>query len=101
LGPVYGQDKPEDRLLAACYRNALRLAEEHRLSSLAFPAISTGAFGYPPREAAEVALKTMAETAPALQSVKLIRAVLFSEGDYILYKEVSAVCWPFDKEVQI
>ncbi|MFP4067177.1 MAG: macro domain-containing protein, partial [Spirochaetaceae bacterium] len=47
LGPVYGMDKPEDKLLADCYRNALRRAEENRLSSVAFPAISTGAFGYP------------------------------------------------------
>lgn len=101
LGPVYGQDKPEDRLLAACYRNALRLAEKHRLSSLAFPAISTGAFGYPPREAAEVALKTMAEVAPSLKHVKLIRAVLFSEGDLKLYEELSTLYWPFDRNVKI
>ncbi len=101
LGPVYGRDKPEDRLLAACYCNALRLAEEHRLVSLAFPAISTGAFGYPPREAAEVALKTMAQIAPGLKHIKLIRAVLFSEDDFKLYEELSAVYWPFDKEVQI
>ena len=99
LGPVYGRDKPEDRLLAACYRNALRLAEEHRLSSLAFPAISTGAFAYPPREAAEVALKTMAEIVPGLEQVKLIRVVLFCEGDFKIYKELSAVYWPFDKNV--
>ena len=101
LGPVYGRDKPEDRLLSACYRNALHLAEEHRLSSLAFPAISTGAFGYPARAAAEVALKTMAETAPGLEYVKLIRTVLFSEGDFKLYQELSAGYWPFDKNVQI
>lgn len=47
LGPVYGVDKPADWLLASCYRNALQLAEQHGIRSLAFPAISTGAFGYP------------------------------------------------------
>ncbi len=46
LGPVYGRDKPEDKLLAACYENALRLADEQQIASLAFPAISAGAFGY-------------------------------------------------------
>ena len=47
LGPVYGRDKPEDQLLANCYRNALKLAEEKKITSIAFPAISTGVFGYP------------------------------------------------------
>ncbi|MFP4489812.1 MAG: macro domain-containing protein, partial [Bacteroidales bacterium] len=46
LGPVYGVDKPEDKLLANCYRNALKLAEEQKIDSIAFPAISTGAFAY-------------------------------------------------------
>ncbi|CAN0229748.1 unnamed protein product, partial [Chrysoparadoxa australica] len=59
LGPVYGRDEPADRLLADCYRNALRLAEENELKSLAFPAISTGAFGYPLRAATEIAVATV------------------------------------------
>ena len=81
LGPVYGRDKPEDRLLSACYRNALMLAEENGLNSIAFPAISTGAFGYPLHEAAAVALRTVAETAGKLNNVRLIRFVLFGAGD--------------------
>lgn len=76
LGPVYGIDEPADHLLASCYRNALLLADERRLSSIAFPAISTGAFGYPMRDAAEVALGAVAGTAPALESVTYIRLVL-------------------------
>lgn len=79
LGPVYGVDEPGDRLLATCYRDALLLAEEHGLASIAFPAISTGAFGYPLREAAEVALVTLTDTAPELRSLTLIRLVLFDE----------------------
>ncbi|MFN3628036.1 MAG: macro domain-containing protein [Parvibaculum sp.] len=47
LGPVFGRDKPADDLLAACYRDALHLAEQTSIVSIAFPAISTGAFGYP------------------------------------------------------
>jgi O-acetyl-ADP-ribose deacetylase (regulator of RNase III) len=56
LGPVYGRDEPSAELLASCYREALRLAEETGLESVAFPALSTGAFGYPMEEAARVAL---------------------------------------------
>lgn len=79
LGPVYGRDKPEDKLLADCYRNALQLAEENELDSVAFPALSTGAFGYPMNDAARVALRTVMEEAQNLKTVKTIRFVLFGE----------------------
>ncbi|MEQ8799248.1 MAG: macro domain-containing protein [Salinisphaeraceae bacterium] len=88
LGPVYGRDEPADRLLADCYRNALRLAEENELKSLAFPAISTGAFGYPLRAATGIAVATVLEAAPGLHSVRQIRFCLFSDGDYDVYAEV-------------
>ncbi len=81
LGPVYGVDKPSDVLLANCYRNALKLAEEHDIPSIAFPAISTGIFGYPVEEAARVAFTTVLAEVPHLTSVKLIRFVLFSKAD--------------------
>ncbi len=81
LGPVYGQDRPEAELLARCYRNALALAEENGASSIAFPAISTGIFGYPVEEAADVALRTVREAAGGLRVVRLVRFVLFGEGD--------------------
>lgn len=76
LGPVYGADEPAEELLASCYRRALELAEERGLASVAFPAISTGAFGYPVEEAAEVALRTVAETTPRLRRVSRVRFVL-------------------------
>lgn len=88
LGPVYGRDEPADRLLADCYRNALRLAEENELKSLAFPAISTGAFGYPLRAATEIAVATVLGAAPRLHSVRQIRFCLFSDGDYDVHAEV-------------
>jgi O-acetyl-ADP-ribose deacetylase len=81
LGPVYGQDRPEAEVLSRCYRNALALAEENGAASVAFPAISTGVFGYPVEEAAEVALRTVREEAEGLETVRLIRFVLFGEGD--------------------
>lgn len=87
LGPVYGRDEPADALLADCYRNALRLAEEHQLGSISFPAISTGAFGYPTAPAAEVALRTLSEETQRLRHVRLIRLVLADDGAYRVHAE--------------
>jgi O-acetyl-ADP-ribose deacetylase (regulator of RNase III) len=81
LGPVYGRDEPAGALLAACYRNALALAERHGLASIAFPAISTGVFGYPMEAAARVALRTVIEEIPKLTSVARVRFVLYGAGD--------------------
>lgn len=88
LGPVYGRDEPSDKLLADCYRNALRLAEENGLASVAFPAISTGAFGYPLEPAARMALSTVVEAASGLKSVKTIRFVLFGQNDLEVHEKV-------------
>jgi O-acetyl-ADP-ribose deacetylase (regulator of RNase III) len=88
LGPVYGRDQPSDRLLADCYRNALRLADEKGLRSVAFPAISTGVFGYPKEEAARIAVGTVRESAPGLTSVRHVRFVLFGQADEALYVTV-------------
>ncbi len=88
LGPVYGQDRPEAELLANCYRNSLALAEENEIDSIAFPAISTGVFGYPVEEAAEVALRTVVEETEGLEHVRLIRFVLFGEKDFEVHEEV-------------
>ena len=88
LGPVYGKDHPEKKLLGDCYRNALRLAEEEEISSIAFPAISAGIFGYPLEEAARVAMKTVMEEIPKLSSVKRIRFVLFSAKTLEAFEKV-------------
>jgi len=88
LGPVYGVDQPEDELLAACYRNALRLAEEQSVDSVAFPSISTGAFGFPMEAAAEIAFSTVLEEASGLQSVRLVRFVLFDEHALSVHVEI-------------
>jgi O-acetyl-ADP-ribose deacetylase len=94
LGPVYGQDRPEAELLAACYRNALALAEERGAGSVAFPAISTGVFGYPVEEAAEVAMRTVREEAGKLGSVRLIRFVLFGARDLEVHEQALAHAFP-------
>jgi O-acetyl-ADP-ribose deacetylase (regulator of RNase III) len=80
LGPVHGVDEPSDELLAACYRNALQLADRYGLTSVASPAISTGAFGYPMEPAARTALNAVADIAPSLRSVNTVRFVLLTEA---------------------
>lgn len=90
LGPVYGQDRPEAELLAACYRNSLILADEREIESVAFPAISTGIFGYPVEDAAEVALRTVLEETERLRNVHLVRFVLYGQRDLEVHERVLA-----------
>lgn len=88
LGPVYGRDEPSDRILAEAYRNALRRAEERQVRSIGFPALSTGAFGFPMEQAAEIALGTCLEAAEHLEWVRLIRCVLFGRDDLAVHERV-------------
>ena len=90
LGPVYGRDEPSGELLARCYRVALRLAEEHAVASVAFPALSTGAFGYPMEEAASVALGAVRAALLELKHVRTIRFVLYDRGALGLHERVLA-----------
>ena len=85
LGPGYGRDKPEAGLLASCYREALLLADRNGIAAIGFPAISTGIFGYPIEEAADVTLKTVAEVATGLSNVRTVRFVLFGESDRAVF----------------
>jgi O-acetyl-ADP-ribose deacetylase (regulator of RNase III) len=80
LGPVHGRDEPADELLRSCYEEALARAEENELRSVAFPALSTGAFGYPMEEAARVAVGTVVARAPALENVRHVRFVLYDQA---------------------
>lgn len=82
LGPVYGRDMPSDKLLASCYKNALNLAEENKIKSIAFPAISTGIFGYPMQEAAKIAFSTIIDGASCFKTIEKIRFALFKQ-DYV------------------
>jgi len=92
LGPVYWRDEPSDELLRTGYENALRQAEENTIASVAFPALSTGAFGYPLDEAARIALETILDAAPDLDSVTHVRFVLFDETARSVHeKALSAV----------
>lgn len=90
VGPVYGQEEGKEReLLVSCYRESLKLAEEYELKSIAFPGLSTGAFGYPKRKAFRVALRTIKgfldQEASTLEKVIL---VAFIAEDIAIYKEI-------------
>ncbi len=82
VGPVWGGDKEKkDRLLASCYRTALRIAAEHGLASIAFPAISTGVYAFPPDRAARVAVGTVvAELSSTARGIKHVVFCCFSDA---------------------
>lgn len=90
LGPVFGADEPSATLLSACYNNALDIAEQHGIRSLGFPAISTGIFGYPMDQAAQISLKTVTARAPSLKTVRLIRFVMWGEPARQLHEAILA-----------
>src|SRR5699024_6006605 len=80
LGPVYGRDEPSDELLARCYKQALQLAETHGVGSIAFPAISSGAFGYPLEAAAGIACTTVVSMTSELNQLRQVRFVMFGQA---------------------
>ena len=87
VGPIwYGGQSNEPETLASCYRESLRLATELECASISFPSISTGAFGYPVHEAAQVALRAVVEHLHQPASVNLVRFVLFDSRSHEAYK---------------
>ncbi|MFB6257537.1 MAG: macro domain-containing protein [Flavobacteriales bacterium] len=88
LGPVYGKDEPAEQLLEDCYRNALELARDKGIVSVAFPAISTGAFGYPLEEAARTALRTVKQELETHSGPRSVRFVLFGSKDLQVHDEI-------------
>lgn len=94
VGPVYGRDEPAAGLLASCYLRCLELADQARLGSLAFPAISTGVYGYPLAEAARVSLATVLDVAPGLRSVRRVRFVLWGAEDLRTFERTLAALQP-------
>jgi len=87
VGPVY-RGRPEDRtLLAACYRNSLQLAAGKGITSIAFPAISCGVYGYPIEEACKIALGATIEFLSAKPAMDKVVFMLFSEKDFRVYEK--------------
>jgi O-acetyl-ADP-ribose deacetylase (regulator of RNase III) len=88
VGPVYqGGNKGEAALLRSAYSESLKLASARKLKSIAFPAISTGVYGYPVDEAAQIALKTAIDYLQEHSDIELVRFVLFGRKTYDLFAE--------------
>ncbi len=82
VGPIYGRhDGREEELLAACYQNSLSLARAHGLTSIAFPAISTGVYGYPREKAAAVASRSIEKSFAVESILREVRLVFFQPSD--------------------
>jgi len=92
VGPIYRDGRQgEPALLASCYRKCLELAEERNVRSISFPAISTGAYGYPAEEAAGIAMEAVAAHLDRPESgVREVLFVLFDQGFYQLYSRIAA-----------
>lgn len=87
VGPIYGrEDNMEERLLYNAYINSLKTAEEYDLETISFPSISTGAYGYPIKEAVKIAKKAIVDFSEFNSSVKEINFVLFSTNDFNVYE---------------
>ncbi|HEX7113583.1 MAG TPA: O-acetyl-ADP-ribose deacetylase [Steroidobacter sp.] len=87
VGPIWGRDADPEGLLASCYRRSIELANAHDLHSIAFPAISTGAYGFPKDRAARVASRTLRKALEAAPSVTLVQLVFFSQADCQTFME--------------
>jgi O-acetyl-ADP-ribose deacetylase (regulator of RNase III) len=88
VGPIYGNDpEREAELLASAYRNSLNLAVQHALTSIAFPSISTGVYGYPKPEAAAVSSRAIKEFLSLDQSIRQVRLVFFHDADARVFLE--------------
>jgi O-acetyl-ADP-ribose deacetylase len=89
VGPVWrGGVAGEAELLRRCYAAVLSIAGEHKLASLAFPSVSTGVYGYPIEQAAEIAVRTVAAELPRAPTIREVRFVCFSSGDLEVYRRL-------------
>ena len=91
VGPIYGHHNGEEAsLLAACYANAIAIAAEHKLETIAFPAISTGVYGYPKETAAKVSRRAIVEALQVHTGIREVRLVFFSEDDAAIARKLEA-----------
>jgi len=87
VGPRYSGTPKDPELLSSAYRKSLELCIQNKISSIAFPSISTGIYGYPVEEASRIALKTVTDYLKEHPEIKLIRFVLFDSKTFEVYKE--------------
>jgi O-acetyl-ADP-ribose deacetylase (regulator of RNase III) len=82
VGPVYSGSPDDKMLLRSCYMNSLKVAEKNLVKSIAFPALSTGIFGYPIDAAAQIAIKTINEYLKGDTQIEIVRMVLYDQSAY-------------------
>lgn len=87
VGPRYSGSSKDPQLLSGAYRKSLELCTEYKISSIAFPSISTGVYGYPVEEASRIALKTVMDYLKDHPEIKLVRFVLFDSNTCRVYEE--------------
>ena len=88
VGPIYGEHRGrEAELLSACYENSLTLAVNNQISKIAFPAISTGVYGYRRSEAAAIASKAIKKFLASHNEMNEVRLIFFQQGDAALFVE--------------
>ncbi len=87
VGPRYSGSPKDAELLSSAYRKSLELCTQNKISSIAFPSISTGIYGYPVEEASRIALKTVMDYLKNHTEIKLVRFVLFDSNTYRVYEE--------------
>lgn len=88
VGPIYrGGNKGEADLLKSAYLESLKIASSKKLKSISFPAISTGAYGYPIQKAAHIALQTTIEYLQEHSDIKLVRFILYDQHTYEIFKK--------------
>jgi O-acetyl-ADP-ribose deacetylase (regulator of RNase III) len=91
VGPIWhGGRKGEDGLLRSCYRTSLKLAEENGVRTIAFPSISTGAYGFPIDRAARIAVEAVREALQTCKGIQNVVFVCFSKPDYEVYRKLLA-----------
>jgi O-acetyl-ADP-ribose deacetylase (regulator of RNase III) len=89
VGPIWnGGKNNEAEKLALCYRNSLQLATEHNVQTIAFPNISTGIYGYPKKEAAEIAIKTFSEIMTKNSFIEKLYFVCFDKENHDIYTKL-------------
>ena len=90
VGPIYSGTERDPKLLSACYKNSLDLAKKNNIHSIAFPSISTGVYGYPFREAADVAYNTVMKWFDENRDYGMeVIFACFAKGDLAVYREIS------------
>ncbi len=88
VGPVYSNSPEDPKLLESSYRNSLELARDNDIESISFPALSTGAFGYPEEPAGKIALETIIDFLKNNELPELVRLVLYGGGSYDLHAKI-------------